>query len=142
MKSLSWWGVTAATGLIMSACLWGGAKAEDAQLVAETYMTDLRWGRYTEAAGAVHPDLRPAFRRVLERGEDRLRITEFELDAVRILADGKTAEAVTRLRLYKVPSLLEEPREQVLRLRFDLGRWYVEPDLAALARDVGSGPRN
>jgi hypothetical protein len=110
--------------------------------VADKYGTELRWGRVNEAAALVHPKLRTGFRRLLAGQEDRIRITSFEVESVEVQLDKRTAQAMVRYSLYRVPAVVEESRSGPLQLRWELsgGRWYVEPDLPALARDLGLEP--
>jgi len=115
---------------------------ESAWEVADKYGTELRWGRVNEAAALVHPKLRTGFRRLLAGQEDRIRITSFEVESVEVQLDKRTAQAMVRYSLYRVPAVVEESRSGPLQLRWELsgGRWYVEPDLPALARDLGLEP--
>jgi hypothetical protein len=123
------------------------ADPEDAWSVVNDYGTDLRWGRIAEAAGSVHPDQRTAFHKLLAGHEERIRMTEFEVESVNLLPDQESAEAIVSFRLYRLPTVVEEPRREVIRMRWERAqdRWYVEPDLMLLAinlglEPVGSGP--
>jgi hypothetical protein len=115
---------------------------ESALAVAEEYGTELRWGRVDEAAALVHPDLRSGFQRLFAGYENRVRITSFEVESVELQQTQRTAQAMVRYELYRVSSLVEESRREPLRLRWELmgGRWYVEPDLSRLARNLGLEP--
>jgi hypothetical protein len=114
---------------------------EDAQEVAERYGSELRWGRFNEAAALVHPDLRPRFQRLMAGQEDRLRITSVEVEAVDLSTDGLSGNALVRYRLYRLPAVVEESRSELLRLRRGLsGSWFVEPNLRELSNDLGIDP--
>jgi hypothetical protein len=149
MKRGGRWGVLLLLGVLL---MGGGCVGplqrlrspglESARDVAEEYGTDLRWGRVDEAAALVHPNLRSAFQRLLAGYEDRVRITSFEVESVELQRTQQTAQAMVRYELYRVAALVEESRREPLRLRWELpgGRWYVEPDLSALARNLGLEP--
>jgi hypothetical protein len=114
---------------------------EDAQEVVERYGDELRWGRLPEAAVLVHPDMRPYFQQLMVGQEDRLRITEFQVDSVELATNRMSGTAVVRYRLYRLPAVVEESRRESIHLRRGLsGAWYVEPDLRALANDLGVDP--
>jgi hypothetical protein len=135
------WRVSLASGWL-GACLLGGNPfaadpAEEARRVADRYAIDLRWERYREAAASVHPDSRSAFQQIAPLSEGRLRVTSYEVDTIRVLPDRSTAEAMVRYDLIRIPSVVEEQRREILRMRREDGRWYVDPDLGALARDLG-----
>jgi hypothetical protein len=115
---------------------------DKAREVVDQYGTDLRWGRVDEAAEAVHPEQRAAFRRLLSGREDRLRMTDFEVESVGLLPDRRSATAFVRYSLYRLPHVVEEPRREEIRLRWlrRRARWYVEPDLTGLALNLGLDP--
>lgn len=119
------------------ACALGGNPREDIREVTEAYLTNLRWERYAEASEVVHPDRRSAFRKLARRTEGRLRITDYEVEAIDTEIPFTTAQASLRYRLVRLPSVVEEEREEQLQLQRHLGRWYVQPDLQALARAAG-----
>jgi hypothetical protein len=129
------WGVIVLCVLGM-ACALGGTPSKRVREVAEVYTTNLRWERFKEAAAAVHPDSRPEFRKLVPRGEGRIRITEYEIDSIRVAPVDGTAEAIVRYSIVRFPSVVEEQRHEVLRFRRSGGQWYVEPDLNALERDL------
>jgi hypothetical protein len=106
----------------------------------ERYGSDLRWGRVDEAAALVHPDRRAAFQRLMAGLTDRLRITSFEVESVDLATDRRTGTALVRYQLYRLPAVVEESRRESLGLRRALGGWFVEPDLRALANDLGVDP--
>jgi hypothetical protein len=110
--------------------------------VADAYGTELRWGRLDEAAALVHPELRAGFQRLFAGTEDRLRITSFEVESVDVRETQLRAEAMVRYRFYRIPAVVEQSRREPLQLRWEAlgGRWYVEPDLAALSRNLGLEP--
>jgi hypothetical protein len=114
---------------------------EEAQEVVERYGTELRWGRMSEAAELVHPDLRPHFQRLMVGQEDRLRITDFEVESVELTTDRLSGTALVRYRLYRLPAVVEESRRELLPLRRGWsGAWFVEPNLRELANDLGVDP--
>ena len=120
---------------------------KDAESVVQDYLSNLRWSRFDEAAELVHPDRRRAFRRLVAGRGDQLRITSFEVESIDPGDEEGLARATIRYRVYRLPSLTDEPRRETIGLRWERqpNRWFVQPDLASLERDlsgppVGSGP--
>ena len=108
------------------ACALGGVPSKKVREVAEVYSTNLRWERFPEAAAVVHPESRSEFRKLVPRGEGRIRITEYEIDSIRVAPSLHRYEPVPDSVLSAAVSVWES----------DAGQWYVEPDLNALERDL------
>ena len=129
------WGVIGVCVLGL-ACAMGGTPSKRIREVGETYATNLRWERFPEAAAVVHPESRSEFRKLAPRGEGRIRITDYEIDLIRVALIDGTAEAIVRYSIVRFPSVIQEQRHEVLRFRRSGGQWYVDPDLNALERDL------
>ncbi len=114
---------------------------KDAEPVVQDYLSNLRWGRFDDAAELVHPDRRRAFRRLVAGREDQLRITSFEVESIEPVDEEGLARATIRYRVYRLPSLTDEGRRETIGLRWERpqNRWFVQPNLASLERDL-SGP--
>ncbi len=107
-----------------------GDLREEASEAADTYSTNLRWGKLSAAAEFVEPMRRSEFLAFFADGH-RYRFTDISVDAIDYDRRTLSASAVVRFTLYTMPMVREIAITDAQDWRFDrdADTWYVDPNL-------------
>lgn len=134
--------VGALTAVALGACAHGSklVSAEEMRSTAESFHERIRWRDYRGAAELLIPERRERFNQALSaRGDERdLSISDYELEQVRLSADGKSATVVSRMSWLRLPSLVEHTDRVTSELVRRDGNWLVARQMGGpFARELG-----
>lgn len=119
----------AAACAVCSACahIKRTADLESLKAAADTFHQRIRWRDFRGAAELIAPERRAAFQSARDalRDERDLSITDYQLEDVRLSADGSSAVVVSRVSWTRLPSLSEA--SQLVTSEFVLrdGAWLL-----------------
>jgi hypothetical protein len=112
----------------------GAGRAKMLDDVSLDYNKFIRWQEWERASDFVRPGEQSAFKEKLQEVEDTLRITEFEIQDMRVDPKGQSATVKVLYRYYRLPSITE--RKMFIRQHwtwFEQGnRWVIDEPLAFL----------
>jgi hypothetical protein len=96
--------------------------------VAEAFHEAVRWGNYATASRLMVPETGAAFEKARRatRDAENLTITDYELEDVQLLEEGRTARVTARMQWFRLPSASARTDDVVTRYVFREGRWLLE----------------
>jgi hypothetical protein len=125
---------------LMVALVLGGACAhtppksdlETLRPVVEGFHKNLRWRNYRALATFIVPEERKDFekkRRELHDERD-LTVTDYEIEDVKLHADGRRATVLSRVQWMRLPSVSEQSDSVTSEFIFRDGAWLLESQQA------------
>lgn len=116
--------------VLFTACAHTPGKPPGADAIkpaANAFHLRLRWGDFRGAADLIVPERRDAFLAAREQANDErdLKITEYELDAAKLSADGLRAEVVSKMAWMRLPSVTVTERTVRTTFEWRTKTWMV-----------------
>ncbi len=105
-----------------------GPDPETLKPAIEAFHRSARWRDFRGAADLIVPERRTAFikARSVSKDEKDLFITDYQLEDARMADDRQTAEVVSRINWYRLPSVTEISATVTSVYAWRKGQWLLE----------------